>query len=88
MRRYPLDKTRYEVMLEVTNTNPEPANVELTLLGDGDVVDVTRLALGRTSGCRASTRTSAGASRTLEARDQARPTAARTTCPPTIAPTP
>ena len=46
VRRYPLDKSRYEVMLEVTNTNDEPAEVELTLLGDGDVVDVTRLKLG------------------------------------------
>jgi Ca-activated chloride channel family protein len=24
VRRYPLDKSRYEVMLEVTNTNEEP----------------------------------------------------------------
>jgi hypothetical protein len=45
VRRYPLDKSRYEVMLEVTNTVDRPATVELTLLGDGDVVDVTRLAL-------------------------------------------
>ena len=41
VRRYPLDKSRYEVMLEVTNTGPEPEDVELTLLGDGQMVDVT-----------------------------------------------
>ena len=46
VRRYPLDKSRYEVMVEVTNTNEEPVDVELTLRGDGQVVDVTRLALG------------------------------------------
>ena len=30
-----LDVSRYEVLLEVTNTNDAPADVELTLLGDG-----------------------------------------------------
>src|SRR5688572_17079 len=38
VRRYPLDKSRYEVMLEVTNTTDKPQGVELTLLGDGEVV--------------------------------------------------
>jgi hypothetical protein len=32
-------------MLEVTNTNETPANVELSLLGDGNVVDVSRISL-------------------------------------------
>ncbi len=45
VRRYPLDKSRYEVMLEVTNTTDDPVDVELTLLGDGNVVDLTRLHL-------------------------------------------
>ena len=36
VRRYPLDKSRYEVMLEVTNTGAEPEDVELSLLGDGN----------------------------------------------------
>ncbi len=45
VRRYPLDKARYEVMLEVTNTSPEPGEVELRLLGDGFLVDVTKLRL-------------------------------------------
>ena len=41
VRRYPLDKTHYEVMLEVTNTGPEQDDVELTLFGDGTLVDLT-----------------------------------------------
>src|SRR6185369_3486878 len=31
VRRYPLDKSRYEVMLEVTNTSEEAVDVELSL---------------------------------------------------------
>jgi hypothetical protein len=34
VRRYPLDKSRYEVMLEVTNTSDEDLDVELSLFGD------------------------------------------------------
>lgn len=34
VRRYPLDKSRYEVMLEVTNTGPETEDVELSLFAD------------------------------------------------------
>ena len=45
VRRYPLDKSRYEVMLEVTNTTDKPQGVELSLLGDGEVVDLSRLSL-------------------------------------------
>ncbi len=45
VRRYPLDKARYEVMLEITNASPEPGEVELKLLGDGLLVDVTKLRL-------------------------------------------
>lgn len=44
-RRYPLDKSRVEVMIELTNTNDRPADVELSLFGDGVVIDVTRLRL-------------------------------------------
>ncbi len=40
VRRYPLDKSRYEVMLEVTNTSDEPMEVELSLLGDGQLNDL------------------------------------------------
>ncbi len=68
VRRYPLDKSRYEAMLELTNTNPEPANIELSLLGDGAVVDVTRLALGPSERLRRFYPDLGGASRDLEAR--------------------
>lgn len=67
VRRYPLDKSRYEVMLEVTNTNEEPTDVELTLLGDGQVVDVTKLHLGPNERLPRFYKDLAGASRTLEA---------------------
>ncbi|MCA9633584.1 MAG: VWA domain-containing protein [Myxococcales bacterium] len=67
VRRYPLDKSRYEVMLEVTNTNEEPTDVELTLLGDGQVVDVTTLHLGPNERLPRFYKDLGGASRTLEA---------------------
>jgi len=68
VRRYPLDKSRYEVMLEVTNTHDEPMDVELSLLGDGDLVDVTRLKLGPRERLPRFYPNLSGASRTLEAR--------------------
>jgi hypothetical protein len=67
VRRYPLDKSRYEALLEVTNTNEAPAEVELTLLGDGDVVDVTRLRLGPHERLPRVYSDLAGANRTIEA---------------------
>jgi hypothetical protein len=67
VRRYPLDKSRYEVMLEVTNTTDHRVDVELTLLGDGQVVDVTRLALGPNETLPRFYQDLGGASRTLEA---------------------
>lgn len=67
VRRYPLDKSRYEVLLEVLNTSDTPADVELTLLGDGDTVDVTRLQLGPRERLPRFYQDLAGASRTLEA---------------------
>jgi len=45
VRRYPLDKNRYEVMLEVANTGSEAEEVELKLTGDGQLVDLTKLVL-------------------------------------------
>jgi hypothetical protein len=68
VRRYPLDKSRYEVMLEVTNTHDEPTEVELSLLGDGDLVDVTRLKLAPRERLPRFYPNLSGASRTLEAR--------------------
>lgn len=67
-RRYPLDKSRVEVMLEVTNTNEQPADAEVTLYGDGAVIDVTRLRLGSKERLPRFYTDIAGASRRLEAR--------------------
>ena len=68
VRRYPLDKSRSEVMLEVANTNDQPVQVELTLLGDGTIIDVTRFALGPNERLPRYYQDLAGASRTLEAK--------------------
>src|SRR5690606_30533604 len=67
-RRYPLDTSRIEVMLEVTNTNPRPAAVELTLLGDGTPIEVSRLRLGPEERLPRFYTDIAGANRRLEAR--------------------
>ena len=45
VRRYPLDKSRLEVMAELSNLDTERAEVELTLSGDGAIVDSERLVL-------------------------------------------
>jgi Ca-activated chloride channel homolog len=71
VRRYPLDKSRYEVMLEIANLNDAPADVELELSGDGTVVDVTRLKLGPKETLPRYYQDLAGASRTLTARIKA-----------------
>lgn len=68
VRRYPLDKSRSEVMLEVANTNDRAAQVELTLLGDGAIIDVSRFALGPNERLPRYYQDLAGASRTLEAK--------------------
>jgi hypothetical protein len=73
VRRYPLDKSRYEVMLEVANLNDTPADVELELSGDGVIVDVTRLKLGASERLPRYYQDLAGASRTLTARIKASP---------------
>lgn len=68
VRRYPLDKSRYEVMLEVTNTSADPAEVELSLFGDGQLVDLTKLRLGAGERLPRFYPNLSGASRTLEAK--------------------
>jgi Ca-activated chloride channel homolog len=70
VRRYPLDKSRYEVMLEVTNTGPEQEDVELTLLGDETLVDLTKLRLKPGERLPRFYPNLSGASRTLEAKIQ------------------
>lgn len=66
-RRYPLDKSRAEVMLEVTSFASEPLEVELSLLGDGQIIDVTRLAVQPGERLPRFYPNLAGASRKLEA---------------------
>jgi hypothetical protein len=68
VRRYPLDKSRYEVMLEVTNTGAEVADIELSLLGDGLLVDLTKLRLQPGERLPRFYPNLSGASRTLEAK--------------------
>jgi von Willebrand factor type A domain/Aerotolerance regulator N-terminal len=68
VRRYPLDKSRYEVMLELTNTGPDEEEIELQLLGDGALVDVTKLRLLPRERLPRFYPQLSGASRTLEAK--------------------
>lgn len=81
VRRYPLDKSRYEVMLEVTNTGPETEDVELALYADpeparapgepddpGQLVDLTKLRLKPGERLPRFYPNLSGASRALEAR--------------------
>jgi hypothetical protein len=68
VRRYPLDKSRYEVMLEVTNTGPEQEDIELSLLGDSTLVDLTKLRLKPGERLPRFYPNLSGASRTLEAK--------------------
>ena len=68
VRRYPLDKSRYEVMLELTNTGSDPEDVELQLLGDDALVDLTRLRLEAGARVPRFYPQLSGASRTLEAK--------------------
>jgi len=57
VRRYPLDKSRYEVLLDVLNTTDAPAVVNLELYGDGKLSDVVRLELAPSRRSRASIQT-------------------------------
>lgn len=68
VRRYPLDKSRYEVMLEVTNTSDEPLDLELSLLGDGQLTDLTRIRLKPKEKLPRFYPNLSGASKTLEAK--------------------
>jgi von Willebrand factor type A domain/Aerotolerance regulator N-terminal len=68
VRRYPLDKSRYEVMLELTNTGPDVEDIELQLLGDGGLVDLTKLRLQPGERLPRFYPQLSGASRTLEAK--------------------
>jgi len=68
VRRYPLDKARYEVMIEVQNLSEKEEDVELALLGDDVLVDLTKLHLKAGERLPRFYPSLGGASRTLEAR--------------------
>lgn len=68
VRRYPLDRSRYEVMIEVSNTSNEPLHLELSLYGDDMLVDLTRFEVKPGERLPRFYPNLSGASRTLEAR--------------------
>lgn len=68
VRRYPLDKSRSEVLVELWNPTDEDAAIELSLLGDGEAIDVSRLRVAAGERLRRFFENISGADRTLEAR--------------------
>lgn len=68
VRRYPLDKSRVEVLVEVRNWSPQPERVELTLRADGAPLEVTRLALEPGGVAQRVVPDLSGANQSLEAR--------------------
>ncbi len=67
VRRYPLDKSRYEAMVELANPSEVPLEVELSLFGDGSPIDVARFSMRPGETLRRFHQDLAGVSRTLEA---------------------
>jgi hypothetical protein len=68
VRRYPLDKSQSEVLVELYNPTEDEHAVELTLLGDGNPLDVQRLTVGPNERLRRFFENVSGADQTLEAR--------------------
>ncbi len=68
VRRYPLDKARYEVLLEVTNTSDEVADVDIELYGDGALTDIVTIRLNGAESLSRFYPSLSGANQTLEAR--------------------
>lgn len=68
VRRYPLDKSQSEVLVELYNPTDDEHAVELTLLGDGSPLDVQQLTVGPEERLRRFFRNVSGADQTLEAR--------------------
>lgn len=67
VRRYPLDKSRYEVLLEATNTSDEDLEAQIELFGDGALTDIVRLRLAAGETLSRFYPNLSGASKTLEA---------------------
>jgi len=68
VRRYPLDPSRNEVLLEVTSASAEDASVEVELLGDGETIDVIPLQVPARGRVRRFFQDLTGVDRALEAR--------------------
>lgn len=68
VRRYPLDKSRYEVLVQLTNTMDRESAVELELHGDGKLTELTELVLGSGETVSRIYPNLSGADRSLEAR--------------------
>lgn len=68
VRRYPLDKSRSEVLVELWNPTDEDADIELELSGDGEPIDLSRLRVTAGERLRRFFQNVSGADRTLEAR--------------------
>jgi hypothetical protein len=68
IRRYPLDTARNEVLLEVRSASDRDETVEVTLLGDGEVIDVERVSLAAGARERRFFQDLSGVDRGLEAR--------------------
>jgi hypothetical protein len=67
-RRYPLDKNRCEVMIELTNSGSRAEDVELQLLGDGALLELTHVHLNGGERLPRFISELSGANRVLEAR--------------------
>ncbi|MDP3275261.1 MAG: VWA domain-containing protein [Deltaproteobacteria bacterium] len=67
-RRYPLDKTRYEVLVELQNFGTRREEIELSLYADDAPLEVTRMALEPGRSQQRVLRDQSGANQTLEAR--------------------
>ncbi len=68
VRRYPLDKARYEVLLEITNTSAQIADVDVELYGDGALTDIVTIRLNPAESLSRFYPSLSGANQTLEAR--------------------
>ncbi len=68
VRRYPLDPSRNEVLLEVTSASAHDENVEIQLLGDGETVDVVPMTIPSHGRVRRFFQDLTGVDRALEAR--------------------
>ncbi|MBX3250540.1 MAG: VWA domain-containing protein [Myxococcales bacterium] len=68
VRRYPLDKSQNEVLVEIYNPTEADAAIELELLGDERTVDVQRLTVHAGERLRRFFQNVSGVDRTMEAR--------------------